>query len=107
MTTHIALLRGINVGGHKSVAMAALRGFMEGLGFDDVRSLLQTGNLVFRSNGRTTAGLERMLETEAATRLDLHTTSSRARPRSCRRSSPATPSITKQRPTPATSSSCS
>lgn len=73
MTTHVALLRGINVGGHKSVAMADLRGFMEELGFDGVRSLLQTGNLVFRSDARTSAGLEHMLETQAAKRLDLHT----------------------------------
>ena len=74
MTTHIALLRGNNVGGHKSVVMADLRGFMEELGFDNVRSLLQTGNLVFRSNARTGTDFERMLETEAAKRLDLHTT---------------------------------
>jgi uncharacterized protein (DUF1697 family) len=73
MTTHIALLRGINVGGHKKVAMSDLRGFVAELGFDDVRSLLQTGNLVFRGNGRTGAGLERLLEVQAEQRLDLRT----------------------------------
>ena len=72
-TTYIALLRGINVGGHKKVAMGDLRDFMAKLGFHDVRSLLQTGNLVFRSEARTNADLERVLETEAKKRLDLDT----------------------------------
>ena len=71
--THIALLRAINVGGTKKIAMAELRDFMAALGFQDVRSLLQTGNLVFRSEARTNADLERVLETEAKKRLDLDT----------------------------------
>lgn len=73
MTTYIALLRAINVGGHKKVAMSGLRNFVEELGFDDVRTLLQTGNLVFRSNARTGASLERLLEAEAEKRLNLRT----------------------------------
>ena len=71
--THIALLRAINVGGNKKVAMADLRDFMAALGFRDVRSLLQTGNLVFRSEGATDVELERTLGTEAKKRLDLDT----------------------------------
>lgn len=71
--THIALLRAINVGGTKKIAMAELRDFMAALGFQDVRSLLQTGNLVFQSDGRTGADLERVLETEAKKRLELET----------------------------------
>ena len=74
MTPHIALLRGINVGGHKKVAMSDLRRFLEELGFADVRSLLQTGNLVFRGDVRTGASLERLLELQAEKRLDLRTT---------------------------------
>jgi len=73
MKTYIALLRGINVGGHKMVDMAALRDLLAGLGFDDARSLLQTGNLVFRGTAPTGAGLERLLEVEAEKRLDLRT----------------------------------
>ena len=65
LTTHIALLRGINVGGHRSVGMTDLRNFLTQLGFDDVRSLLQSGNLVFGSRARTGAELERFLEAEA------------------------------------------
>jgi len=45
--THIALLRGINVGKAKRVAMADLRAVVEGLGYGDVRTLLNSGNIVF------------------------------------------------------------
>jgi uncharacterized protein (DUF1697 family) len=71
MTTHIALVRGINVGGHKPVAMAHLRDFLTQLGLADPRSLLQSGNLVFRSSRRTSAQLELLLEAEAEKRLGL------------------------------------
>jgi uncharacterized protein (DUF1697 family) len=73
MTTHIALLRGINVGGHKPVSMADLRALLTQLGLADARSLLQSGNLVFGANGRTAAQLERLLEAEAAKCLALKT----------------------------------
>ena len=54
--------------------MSDLRGMLAGLGFHDVRSLLQSGNLVFRGNARTGADLERLLEVQAEKRLDLRTT---------------------------------
>jgi uncharacterized protein (DUF1697 family) len=73
MTVHIALLRGVNVGGHAAVAMPDLRDLLTALGFADARSLLQSGNLVFRGDKRTTAALERVLEAEAAKCLDLQT----------------------------------
>jgi uncharacterized protein (DUF1697 family) len=44
---YIALLRGINVGRAKRVAMAELRGLIEALGFHDVRTVLNSGNVVF------------------------------------------------------------
>ena len=71
LTTHIALLRGINVGGHRSVGMTDLRDFLAELGLEDARSLLQSGNLVFTSKVRTGAELERFLESEAHDRLSL------------------------------------
>jgi uncharacterized protein (DUF1697 family) len=48
-TTYVALLRGINVGKAKRVAMADLRAVIESLGYGDVRTLLNSGNAVFSS----------------------------------------------------------
>ncbi len=69
MTTYVALLRGINVGGKNKVAMADLRGFLAGLGLADAKTLLQSGNVVFRSEGKTPSALENFLEKETAARL--------------------------------------
>ena len=73
MTTCIALLRAINLGAHNAVPMADLRALVTRLGFGDVQSVLQTGNLVFKSDGRTGAQLEGLLEAEAKKRLGLET----------------------------------
>jgi len=51
--------------------MTDLRNFLADLGLDDARSLLQSGNLVFTSQVRTGAELERFLESEAHDRLSL------------------------------------
>ena len=74
MTTHIALLRAINVGGTKPISMSDLREFFGELGFEDVRSLLQTGNVAFRGGTKAGAALEHLLESEAEQRLGLSTT---------------------------------
>jgi uncharacterized protein (DUF1697 family) len=73
MTTYIALLRGINVGGKKPAAMADLRRLLAQLGLADPQSVLQSGNLVFRNARRSPAQLERLLETEAERHLGLQT----------------------------------
>ena len=73
MTTHIGLLRAVNVGGRKAVAMADLRELLTGLGLTAARTLLQSGNLVFGSPSRP-AALETLLEAEAKRRLGLETT---------------------------------
>ena len=44
---YVALIRGINVGRAKRVAMADLRAMVEGLGYRNVRTLLNSGNVVF------------------------------------------------------------
>ncbi|MEV0125675.1 DUF1697 domain-containing protein [Streptomyces sp. NPDC050703] len=49
--TYAALLRGINVSGHKKVPMAELRTLIEGLGHGGVRTYLQSGNAVFTAAG--------------------------------------------------------
>ena len=51
MRTHIALIRGINVGRNKRVAMADLREMLTSLGYGNVRTLLQSGNAVFTAPG--------------------------------------------------------
>jgi len=68
-SARIALLRGINVGGHNKVAMSDLRELCGALGLTDVKSLLQSGNLVFRGDRQTDAALESLLESETAKRL--------------------------------------
>ncbi len=73
MTSYIALLRAVNVGGRKVVAMADLRGLLDELGFAGARSLLQSGNLVFRGAARSPSQVERLLEAQAARRLGLET----------------------------------
>jgi uncharacterized protein (DUF1697 family) len=72
LTTHIALLRAVNVGGSGKVAMADLRALAADLGFEAPQSLLQSGNLVFRSEP-SGAALEAVLERETKVRLGLAT----------------------------------
>lgn len=68
--THLALLRGINVGRAKRVAMADLRTLVSELGYGDVRTLLNSGNVVFTSTtGHTPAATAARIEQALATRL--------------------------------------
>ena len=60
-TRFAALLRAVNVGGRSSLKMSDLRAVTEDLGFGQVQTLLQSGNLVFAAKG-TTAALESALE---------------------------------------------
>ena len=46
---YIAFLRGINVGGHRKIKMADLRSQLENVGFQDVLTYIQSGNIVFKS----------------------------------------------------------
>jgi uncharacterized protein (DUF1697 family) len=50
--THVALLRGINVGRAKRISMAELRAFVESLGYADVKTLLNSGNVVLTRRGK-------------------------------------------------------
>jgi uncharacterized protein (DUF1697 family) len=47
MSTHVGLLRGINLGGRNKVAMADLRGLVSELGHADVSTYIQSGNVLF------------------------------------------------------------
>jgi uncharacterized protein (DUF1697 family) len=57
MKTLVALLRGINVGGKTKVPMAKLASTLSSLGFEDVRTYIQSGNVVFRSRAAGTPRL--------------------------------------------------
>jgi uncharacterized protein (DUF1697 family) len=67
MAVAIAMLRGVNVGGHHKVAMEALRALCQSLGLRDPRTYVQSGNVVFRTEepdlallaGRIEDGIER------------------------------------------------
>ena len=65
---HVALLRGVNVGRAKRVAMADLRALVEGLGYGSVRTLLNSGNVVFSvprgARGDPALRIEQALEAE-------------------------------------------
>jgi uncharacterized protein (DUF1697 family) len=71
MTTYVALLRAVNVGGRARVPMAALRGVADSLGLLDPQTLLQSGNLVFRAPAVKASSLERTLEAGVSGRLGL------------------------------------
>ena len=68
MGKYVALLRGINVGGHRRVPMADLRALAETEGLADVRSHVASGNLVFESN-EAAATIETRLEKAIAARF--------------------------------------
>jgi uncharacterized protein (DUF1697 family) len=51
MEVAIAMLRGVNVGGHQKLNMAALKTLCTGLGLQDVQTYIQSGNIVFRADG--------------------------------------------------------
>ncbi len=70
MATHIALLRGINVGGNKRVVMAELRTVVAGLGHTDVSTYIQSGNVLFTASaGEDTAAMAAAMAAAIAAEL--------------------------------------
>jgi uncharacterized protein (DUF1697 family) len=66
------LLKGLNIG-DKRLPMPELKGFLEGLGFSDVKTLLASGNAVFSADEKDAAKLEARIENAAAGHLKLQT----------------------------------
>lgn len=60
--THVALLRGINVGGRNVIPMAALAATFERLGVSSVRTYIQSGNVLFGAEDRDPRTLETRIE---------------------------------------------
>ena len=58
---YLALLRGINVGGKNLIPMAELRSCFEGMGFEDVSTYIQSGNVLFRGSEVHEASIETAL----------------------------------------------
>lgn len=67
----VALLRGINVGGKNKLPMAELTRVCQDLGCREVRTYIQSGNVVFRAEPSLAAGLPEAIEGELAGRLGL------------------------------------
>jgi uncharacterized protein (DUF1697 family) len=61
LQTYVALLRGINLGARNKVSMADLRTLFDALGAEDVRTYVQSGNVVFKSSVRSPADLSRAI----------------------------------------------
>lgn len=72
MAKRIALLRGINVGGRNKVPMAALRDLCAGLGWREVATFIQSGNVVFEAEDGD-AALEAALENALAKSFEVET----------------------------------
>lgn len=64
--TYVALLRGINVGGHRKVRMSDLSTWCSGIGCEDVRTYIQSGNVLFTHGSLSGTELERALEVAIA-----------------------------------------
>ncbi len=79
MPTYVALLRAVNVGGTGKLPMADLRKVLEGLGFKNVETYIQSGNVVFDAAGSAAkvraaiaAGLEKLMGTPVEVMVRTH-----------------------------------
>ena len=74
MPRHIVLLRGINIGSRNRISMPKLRDVLEGAGFGDVRTYLQSGNVVLSSAKKpdvVRGECERLVSNELGLDLDV------------------------------------
>ncbi|MGJ5642539.1 DUF1697 domain-containing protein [Formosa sp. S-31] len=62
MKIYIALLRGINVSGQKKIPMADLRTLMQNLGFENVKTYIQSGNVVFKALNQEVETLQLVIQ---------------------------------------------
>lgn len=69
MTTHVALLRGINVGGKNPLPMAALVELFASAGAESPRTYIQSGNVVFRAPARVARGIPAAVSRAIAARF--------------------------------------
>ena len=73
MSVQIALLRAVNVGGTGKLPMADLRALATKIGLRGVRTLLQSGNLIFDAGTKTPGVIEKLLEGACVKKFSLET----------------------------------
>jgi uncharacterized protein (DUF1697 family) len=73
MTTYIAVLRAINLGAHNRIAMADLRAMLEKLGFEEPKTIVLSGNVVFRGASASSEKVEALLEAASTKHLGVTT----------------------------------
>lgn len=72
MATFVSLFRGINVGGKHKVPMSELKALHEALGFKDVISYIQSGNVVFSSDNDDTSQIAQQIEESFKQKFGFH-----------------------------------
>jgi uncharacterized protein (DUF1697 family) len=70
-STYVALLRGVNVGGNNMISMSALKASFEQLGFEEVASYINSGNVLFKSKQADPRKLEQRIERMLSTEYQL------------------------------------
>ena len=73
METYLALLRGINVGGKNKLPMQDLRNLFAAAGCEDVRTYIQSGNVIFRATPSVSQGLPVQITSQIAERFGYRT----------------------------------
>jgi len=73
MTTYIALLRAVNLGPHNKVSMKDLAALLAKIGMHDVRTVIASGNVIFRSDIGSEEKLERLFEDAVAKKMKVET----------------------------------
>ena len=73
MTTYIGVLRAINLGSHNKIAMSDLRAMMEKVGFEDCKTLILSGNIVFKCATSSVDKVEKTLEAASTKQLGVTT----------------------------------
>lgn len=71
LTTYVALLRGVNVGGHGLVSMADLRSCFEAIGFQNVSTYINSGNVIFKDSRSDSSKLVPLIEAGVKKRCTL------------------------------------
>ena len=62
MPVYVAMIRGINVGGNKLIKMDQLRKSLEAKGFEQVKTYIQSGNVVFKAAKLSSTAVARKIE---------------------------------------------